>query len=437
MPSVAELLEREGTTVDLERGHFERLLRRRDRKRRNQRIGAGVLAIVLALLSFVAVTRAFSDAERPADPTPTPTDTALRRNGEIITYADDDARDLADLVALDPDTGEVRTLVAAGALGQLKRYHIGSAAWSADGRWVAIEVLGCGPRIPTAGLWVTNGQDEPRQFTRPCFEDPDLGPFNEVWAWSAAGAQLVVARRGSIDGDSLVLMDPATGDRTDLGDTEGHVASLAWSPDGTRIAYGTRRGSVYSVGVGGGEHSLLASSLGYVAGGDFGSGFGIQWSPDGEHIAVQAGHIRDAYGVDTLFVMNADGSDMHQLAEDHEVQSVHFSPNLSWSPDGTRMAYATFSGGGDERQMQIWTGSPDGSAPSLLLESAPAPFAFDYGGSPVWSPDGTRIAFGSTTTDGAAVWLVANADGTGDAREIDELRYLSWRGGWYFCGCYG
>jgi hypothetical protein len=35
------------------------------------------------------------------------------------------------------------------------------------------------------------------------------------------------------------------------------------------------------------------------------------------------------------------------------------------------------------------------------------------------------------------VWLVMNADGTGDAREIDEIQYLSWRGGWYFCHCYG
>jgi hypothetical protein len=85
---------------------------------------------------------------------------------------------------------------------------------------------------------------------------------------------------------------------------------------------------------------------------------------------------------------------------------------------------------------------PDGSAPSLLFESAPAPFR--SGGSPVWSPDGTQIAFEQPSEHarkllrrtGEAVWLVANADGTGDAREIDELRYLSWRGGWYSCGCY-
>jgi hypothetical protein len=57
---------------------------------------------------------------------------------------------------------------------------------------------------------------------------------------------------------------------------------------------------------------------------------------------------------------------------------------------------------------------PDGSAPSLLFESAPAPFR--SGGSPVWSPDGTQIAFEQPfehdTTDEEKSWLVANADGT-------------------------
>jgi Tol biopolymer transport system component len=79
---------------------------------------------------------------------------------------------------------------------------------------------------------------------------------------------------------------------------------------------------------------------------------------------------------------------------------------------------------------------PDGSTPSLIFESAT--FHDDYAaGTPVWSPDGTQIAFKRITSDGEVVWLVVDADGIGDAHQIDELRYLSWRGGWYFCDCYG
>jgi hypothetical protein len=379
-------------------------------------------------------SRALDEPAQPGDrPTPTPTERALSWDGEVITYTEDDPRAYGDLVTQDPGAGEVRTLVDTDSpdsefFGRL----IGSAGWSADGRWAAFEVVACGGGVTdkagTGGLWVTNGLDEPRQLTRPCFEDPDLAPYNELWAWSPAGAQLV-----SVDGDALVLIDPTTGDRTDLGEAAGRVTTLAWSPDGTRITYGALGGggSVYSVGVGGGEHSLLASSLGRVSNQGVVFGWGIRWSPDGAHIVVQT--YGSGAAMNKLLLMNADGSDVRQLAEDLDVQTSYWKPGLSWSPDGSRMAYATFSRG--REQMQIWTRSPDGSAPSLLFESAPAPF--EEGGNPVWSPDGAQIAFESTTTDGEAVWLVMNADGTGDAREIDELQYLSWRGGWYFCQCYG
>src|SRR4029450_2884870 len=68
-----DLLERALHRFEPQPGLTDRVYRRRERKRRNQRIGAGALAIILALVSFVALTRAFRAAERPADePTPRP-----------------------------------------------------------------------------------------------------------------------------------------------------------------------------------------------------------------------------------------------------------------------------------------------------------------------------------------------------------------------------
>jgi Tol biopolymer transport system component len=61
------------------------------------------------------------------------------------------------------------------------------------------------------------------------------------------------------------------------------------------------------------------------------------------------------------------------------------------------------------------------------------------GGSPVWSPDGSHIAFATDKANETvnAGYLAIEADGTGEPREMDELTYLSWRGGWFFCYCYG
>jgi Tol biopolymer transport system component len=440
MPSVAELLERESTTVDLEGDHLERLLRRRDRKRRNERVRAGALAVILALLTFAALARAFSTKERTANELHPPLFT-----GMVVTYTGNDPRGGGDLVAQDPDTGEVRALVDAHSIhSELRNRLIGSAAVSPDGRWVAFEVVACGGGITDAGgaggLWVTDWRGEPRQLTRPCFEDPEVAPYDEFWAWSPAGAQLVVARR-SVDGDRLILIDPATGDRTDLGEAAGEVTSLAWSPDGTRIAYGavpkgTRdeysppRGSVYSVAVGGGDHALLASSVGHVSGGETGSG--ILWSPDGTRIAV----LTETGEGTRLYLTSPDGSELDLLTEGVVIAHVMGAPGLAWSPDGTRMAYATYSGG--REGLRVWTASPDGRTSVLVFESPTSEnSSISFAGGPVWSPDGTKIAFRYSLSGEGDGWLVVDADGTGDAREIDELRYLSWRGGWYFCECYG
>jgi hypothetical protein len=70
MPSISELLERESTTVDLEAGDFERLIRCRDRQRRNRRISAGVVGIVVFVAAIWIVTSggAFDRTQTPAAP---------------------------------------------------------------------------------------------------------------------------------------------------------------------------------------------------------------------------------------------------------------------------------------------------------------------------------------------------------------------------------
>ena len=85
-------------------------------------------------------------------------------------------------------------------------------------------------------------------------------------------------------------------------------------------------------------------------------------------------------------------------------------------------------------EVQVWTVSLDGSAPTMVASRCCVP----DGGTAVWSPDGSRIAFETEPPgDRPHHYLVVNADGTGEPGEIDEFTYRSWLGGWDFCRCYG
>jgi hypothetical protein len=68
MPRIADALERESQTVDLEHGGFERLLARRERKQRNRRIREGVLAVIVALAVGILLARSMTSANMPANP---------------------------------------------------------------------------------------------------------------------------------------------------------------------------------------------------------------------------------------------------------------------------------------------------------------------------------------------------------------------------------
>jgi hypothetical protein len=96
MRSVSELLEREAATVDLEGDHFERMLRRRDRRRRNQRAGVFALVAALAVAGLAIGIGSLRSGDggmvRPgSDATPTATPIPVQSSGtgplEPGTYA--------------------------------------------------------------------------------------------------------------------------------------------------------------------------------------------------------------------------------------------------------------------------------------------------------------------------------------------------------------
>ena len=98
-----------------------------------------------------------------------------------------------------------------------------------------------------------------------------------------------------------------------------------------------------------------------------------------------------------VFVMNDDGSNLTMIAE------TWFGSHLSWSPDGTKLAFEDVSG--------IYLINPDGTGKTRL------PIEPDDHKSPSWSPDGLKLAVGSVEV-GRGISVI-NVDGTGRTRLTD------------------
>lgn len=150
------------------------------------------------------------------------------------------------------------------------------------------------------------------------------------------------------------------------------------------------------------------------------------WSPDSTRVAfISAGALNGTDALNTnqvfnLWVANADGSARTPLT--NLTASGVFQSYPSWAPNGIKLAFVAQRAldGSDAASptsaMNLWMINADGSgaAPLTRLSSSVSMFY------PVWSPDGTKIAFGSDQaldgTDASDpannVWTI-NADGTG------------------------
>jgi hypothetical protein len=116
----------------------------------------------------------------------------------------------------------------------------------------------------------------------------------------------------------------------------------------------------------------------------------------------------DSDGRQQIFVVKPDGAENRRLTQEGK-------RNLSpvWSPDGTKVAFASDR----SSSLQIWLMNADGSNPRQLTTEGENEM-------PTWSPDGRRLAFSSNRTGHVEIWTM-NSDGSNQRVLIADPAKLS------------
>ena len=226
--------------------------------------------------------------------------------------------------------------------------------------------------------------------------------------WSPDGSEVAV---GSSLGapcctfpNSAVIVNPDTGSYRTLPiqDPSVDTSCQIWSPDASHLACEGGNDSNPSVN---GIYTIRSSDGGGLtritnAGGMH--DVPIDYSPDGRQIVFgRDGQNHNCTTTSALYVVNLDGSGLRRITP-----WGYCDDDGSWSPDGTKIAFATSSG-------LILVVHPDGTGlKQIHLAISNAIGAGDVS----WSPDGKKIAFLLATHNRSGTRregiYTANADGS-------------------------
>ena len=213
-------------------------------------------------------------------------------------------------------------------------------------------------------------------------------------SWSPDGARITFGSRQGGNYD-IYLMNADGSGVFRLTNHSASDACPSLSPDAARIAFSSYRDDnmeIYVTNIDGSGQTWLTD--------DPAADIAPSWSPDAQQIAFSSnrdGSDRD--GDYKIYVMNADGSSLFRLTNNHP--GIASDVDLAWSPNGTRIAFSRV----------FYDGTVTGGI--YLIDAAGTGLVqlTHYGSHPAWSPDGGRIAYQSDR-EGESVIYVVNSDGS-------------------------
>jgi len=348
----------------------------RARRTRNQRIAARAVAAAIAIGSVILLSGLLRlRTEQPATP--------VHVNGQIaFSRVDPTAcHDCDATYIVNPDGSDERR-VYVGA---------GHPRWSPDGSRLAL-IGGCSFDASCGAVIVD-------VYTGTTSEVPNLQPalINQFFAcpiWSPDGTRLVCVAAGDTLGPGWVVYTIRT-DGTDLTRVlscpDQGCDLLDFSPDGSRLLIGRVDSSgdreLFTVELDGtGLRQITPSgTIVHVA-----NSYAASWSSGGDRIVFGGRSDTDHTGA--IFVVNADGSDLHQVpipgcgTLTSNARLIRcFTP--AWSPDGTKIVFARATGVRNKSpgkpsglsSFAIYTVNPDGSGLAQVTTATDR-----FGGVPDW-----------------------------------------------------
>ena len=398
------IVERELGRVDVRPFTLDTFHSRRERKRRDQRLAAGALGISIALAIALVASQVAVQRDRTGG---APT----ARNGSIA-FITGRGISLSGPGGTNSHVAVRKTDPLSDCLDGERACDFNGLSWSPDGTRLAF-VFG-EPSVVFLGntsVYVMDAATEEVRLLARCPAAPgdpagtcdDRNPLS----WSPDGERIVIS-----SWDRLFLVDAASGDLTQITGCgscsyQGPAAEPTWSPDGDRIAF-TGNDMIISVAVDGSARQTLVRSA------DAGisiNGARPRWSPDGSRLAFVAD--------EGMYVVNADGSGLRLLVNHNP--SIAF-PSPSWSPDGRQLVYLETSGSGDVYRAEIRVVDVTGEHDRVLYRSG---CCIDDWRSPVFAPDGTKIAF-SLGVENSFFVFVMDADG-GDVHRTQGFGEVAWQ----------
>ena len=253
-----------------------------------------------------------------------------------------------------------------------------NVSWSSDGKWIAFTDVGPDDDHGRIYLYST----ETSEFRK--LESPPGCPSNVTPAFSHRGDRLAYWCVRSIGEAALYSREVPEGKPQMIRAFRNYPNGLTWSADDTEL--------IYSMGQSYSEMSEIELTHGSV------KSLPFALSAEYPTVSPKSNQLAFSANAATIKIWRKD-------LQHPESPAVEVAPSsrqqccASYSPDGSRIVFASYRGG----PAGVWVGNEDGS--NLVEISNPA----YESGSPQWSPDGTKIAFDARPRD---TWEVQIADVT-------------------------